>query len=1513
MQRKLYFLVLWAALFLFTPPTSHAQSQRTSSTFNRSTAIERLVAKARQQVNDVPGLYLKTSKPSKLLTNQLSRPLTTTSWKKTSAQPLLTVDNGVTLWGNVIYASNWEASAYGIYSFQAAQNPTIASVATSSLMSATGGGVFIDNEYHFVSVNRIGGNNLDIRSYTWDIDKNEYLTHYENTSCPSNMMALSTALDPTSGVVYGCYYTPDRTAFEFGTADYTKFTRTTITHLGSDKAYVAMAVSKDGTLFAIREDGNLYKIDKQNGAETLIGSTGVSVYPNMQSACFDYHTGKLYWNARRNDGTAVTSALYEVDTTTGAATLLGDFANGEMIPAMFVKYQPADRAPGKAENLTLVYDEGATDGIIGFDVPDKCADGKSSLGLFGNVNYYVIANNDTIARGTTKSKETVSVDAKLPNGWNRIKVVLSNRYGEGEAALAEQWVGPDVPRHVTSANATVDDAGKASITWTAPKRGINNGYMDQIYYRVTRYPDSLVVADKLTTTSATDQLPTSELKSYYYGITPYTTGGDGKEENTTFVTVGQYVNVPYYEGFDNAGQYNLYSFPKKSTNVNNWQYNFNEQCASYNSGDDTADDWMMTPPIKLAADHEYSFSFRAHTRELLDITFAHKLQAGFAATTLDGTVSPAEYEIILDTTTVQSADWVTYKATVRPKAGNDYYRFGIHEVSSPNNWLVYVDDIRVEAGASFAAPDSVKSLYVTVGARGAKTATVNFTAPTTTINGQNLYSIDSVRIYRDGKFIHTITGVTPGSRQRYTDNVPASGSYTYRVVAYNAQGMGSAAETSAWVGFDTPFAPSNVNLTDNYDGTASLKWTFTSQNGIHGGYVNPLATYFNIYKYDNGSWERYRNDSILGRETTVDAPLDGDQAVLYHAVTAVNEAGESDASISNSIITGMSYNLPFKESFTGGALDNKFWTVNRDGQLGWNLTSQLASDDDRGSTYFIPAAAGDRAILETGKISPAGAAKLKLTFDYFAIKGDMQLNVYAEQPGNLVTGLKGINFTEETSTTGEWKKVVLDLDKFLDSDWIRIRFLGASNETQLPILIDNVSVRDVLSKDLSASIAVPNRVTAGQPATMNVRVENLGEENANNFSIDLYIDGKKVASRSGLSLNAYAAANYTFDQAVDVQTKDNAKVYAVVNYDGDLDTDNNTTQTETMDVKEPTLVAVNDLKIDNGATAGSAKLSWSAPANTAQSVTDDFEDYTPFITDNIGEWKTVDLDSAEVYFFQDITYPFSSNSMAFGVFNPSADGVDVSQVPSLKPHSGNQYLVALGAEPNSAKNGQNDDWLISPRLSGDAQTISFYAKSCNDQYGLEDFEVLYSTTGDSVADFTHTVSAANTQATTEWTLFQYELPADAKYFAIHSISKDKFILMIDDISYLSEKRAIEGYRIYQDGQLLTTVTEPSATVNAEGNHTYFVTVVYKNQGESLPSNTVSLTTGINEINSAVVNIYTTGEALHVDHADGRNVAVYTVDGKTIYSGKVNGSATIALHPGLYIVKAGEVNVHVLIK
>ena len=96
----------------------------------------------------------------------------------------------------------------------------------------------------------------------------------------------------------------------------------------------------------------------------------------------------------------------------------------------------------------------------------------------------------------------------------------------------------------------------------------------------------------------------------------------------------------------------------------------------------------------------------------------------------------------------------------------------------------------------------------------------------------------------------------------------------------------------------------------------------------------------------------------------------------------------------------------------------------------------------------------------------------------------------------------------------------------------------------------------------------------------------------------------------------------------------------------------------------------------------------------------------------------------------------------------------------------------------------NDDWMISPEfsLSGITSPIfSMKAKSVNDTYGLERFQIAVGNSTD-YNEFTIISDGAYIEAPTEWTTYEFDLSAyegENIRIAIHYVGNDSFVLQTD--------------------------------------------------------------------------------------------------------------------------------------
>jgi hypothetical protein len=227
-------------------------------------------------------------------------------------------------------------------------------------------------------------------------------------------------------------------------------------------------------------------------------------------------------------------------------------------------------------------------------------------------------------------------------------------------------------------------------------------------------------------------------------------------------------------------------------------------------------------------------------------------------------------------------------------------------------------------------------------------------------------------------------------------------------------------------------------------------------------------------------------------------------------------------------------------------------------------------------------------------------------------------------------------------------------------------------------------------------------------------------------------------------------------------------------------------------------------------------MTWDAPTieTSIVTITEGFDDtsvYPSFSiggitatqhTGTIGDWTVYTPSSDYVYGPQGVTFTNDNDPQAWIVFNPSTAGT------SWTAHSGNQFMVSFcdAGDENGNNIQTTDHWLISPELSGNAQTITFFERVITTQYGSEDYEVLASSTDKNPASFSSVQSI--TSNTTTWTQRSVSLPAGTKYFAIRHTAYDIFGILVDDVTYegiVSSGPQPVSYNVYLEGELVGNV------------------------------------------------------------------------------------------------------------
>ncbi len=937
-------------------------------------------------------------------------------------------------------------------------------------------------------------------------------------------------------------------------------------------------------------------------------------------------------------------------------------------------------------------------------------------------------------------------------------------------------------------------------------------------------------------------------------------------------------------------------------------------CLSSSSVTDVTDDWLVTPPIHLLPGVTYSLAY--------DEGYGLNSSSGNHHAVMMGTAPQADAlttEIVPNHSSGEKA--MTTRETTFTVDAEGYYYFGFHATLAKGQETLKLANLKIEQAGDNVYPPAAGTLSYTLAPRGELKATVTYVAPTLNTNGEPLEAISKVDLIVNwGLKTETITDVAPGQTITVTvDGLWNNSNNKLEAIAYAGETAGeSVAITNFWAGPDTPLPPTSpvVALSDDFT-QVTLSWTPVDTIGEHGGWVDPD----NVTYYVFDAFGSYY-DPAIGETTQSTITFDysdwTEQDFIAYQITAGNGELYSTDVTSAIVVPGPAEALPFGESFANAKYD-QIWAVDPASTYnGWmvgtvtdnylqtneddeNPTYLNSQDGDNGFFYALPMSKDAVYGLQSGKVVIAGASSPVLEFWAQGMGSNVDVMVARDEADFEVA--RTIEFKQQP--TSGWTLYRQPLDAYKDARYVRIalRYTAVDNDDDhtWSIPLDNIRVRDLAGTDLRLfAFAAPQQVAMGQGATLEARIENMGDEPVAGAQAVVTVGGEVVETIGieTLPANGFAAVTAT----VPTSAASPQQLDVVMTVVSSLDTEptNNSAQA-LIDVLMPNYPTVTDL---TGTSMGpEVSLEWNAPDltgdNSPVAVTEDFENpsYTPLTITDFGGWKMVDADKGTTYtFMRDEDNPYRTQPMAYQLYNPVLAGVPESYMADVPTHSGSQMLVAWST------NGLNDNWLISPELSGNEQTISFYAKSFTIAYA-ESLEVLYSTTGTDTESFTLAQSQASVPE--DWTEYTVTLPAGAKHFAIRHTANDTYALMLDDISFeaapaLPADLAVEGYNLYRNGVLVndtpiastSTTDMPLDSDTADGTYevSYQVSVVY-NHGESAACEPV------------VVPVLVTGLA-DIDAAQG-TATYYNMQGMRVPAS--------ALTPGIYVRQANGKAQKVLVK
>ncbi len=398
-----------------------------------------------------------------------------------------------------------------------AENPAdLTAIADCSNMGVVYGGYYYN--YHWYGQGIVKGTQSSVEGL-YEIDMN---TGERTLIAKGGSKMIDLTYDYSRDKVYGIR-TGNSWFAEFNPATGESTLLARFAENGTDVYMLAIAASFDGKIYCVSSTDALYTINPEDGVLKKVGELGVDAGFD-QSMAFDYNTGTLYW-ANNAD-----YQLYTIDTSTGAATLVGPIGprGSSSMASLFV---PFINAPAAApDRVTSPSGTGsAAAAVLTWINPVVTVAGDALTTLDGVL---IIRDGEQIAdvklTAASIGLESTYTDNEVEADHDyEYELVPYNEAGRGgvDTYKLKVHVGADRPGPVTDLTATAGD-GSAILSWGAPTVGAAGGIFnaaDVTAYKVSRGSRLLATLDASTLTYEDK----TSFGTYSYTVTAVSATGDG--------------------------------------------------------------------------------------------------------------------------------------------------------------------------------------------------------------------------------------------------------------------------------------------------------------------------------------------------------------------------------------------------------------------------------------------------------------------------------------------------------------------------------------------------------------------------------------------------------------------------------------------------------------------------------------------------------------------------------------------------------------------------------------------------------------------------------------------------------------------------------------------------------------------------------------------------------------------------------------------------------------------------
>lgn len=1344
--------------------------------------------------------------------------------------------------------------------------------------------------------------------------------------------------NPLDGMCYGAFQGTNPASgneeWFFGKwVDPSSYTRPeVISWIGADTVWYGVAISPKGVIYAIDGDGNLLNVDAATGETVLIGNTGLQ-NQYKTSACYDADNDRILFATSLDSG----SSMNAIDPATGRATMLYMMPDGEQIVGLFIPDEPTpDKAPSPATNLKADFALGSLSGNICFDVPATYSDGTPAS---GKVDYEVRLNGEEKGTGKADYGTTVSVAVDLEESLNGlVSVRLWNENGSTPSTRATLFCGTPAPRPPYFNDKLVyDETEKCfNLSWE-PNRdtsGVTGGSVvnADLSYELVRYPDGKIIttAPGVTTLSDPFEPDGDNVTVVYYDLRAVYHGVKSRDVRSNPMKFGVIV-PPFLDETMNSMSTALYSFMPTASDALEWSYigpvtqqNVQHGWMYHGAANSKTpmDSYLVLSAMQLQKDKVYTLAFTAACtntswrNERLGVYLGKEIsETGLRMQTL---IEPT----LIYSRREEDGERLSCNFSV---AEDGLYYLSFHHCSDPDLRYLYIAEVSVSAPVDGAVPQEVSDLEVKAAADGELSASLRFTMPTKSVDGKALAEPTKIRIMRGEEQIADLE--PKGTTCNYVDRNAVNGINNYVVIPYNSKGDGLKAAVNVFVGVGKPLNPQPRAWYGGDDGTALIKWTPPAADEF-GTALNNENTRFEIQRVTEEDGKTVRTviaENVEGLQyedhyCDANAPL---KAVSYY-VRAVTAGGWSQWVSTHRVCLGVPQTAPWSDSFADGKADYEWFSAGQN--VRWGPVNDEVYDDaksvdaDNGFMICVAAQAETPTLLySVPVVIPADMQRPEFSFYFFnqdkyhgtPVKNFVELVIIDENSHKYLK-------KQVCDGPWGWERLSYSLDEYRGKK-IQVGVYAECIDRP-SVLVDAFRVASRLDNDIDmVTLRGPGEIEVGEEATLTVSFENLGVNDVTgDCMVELYRNDEKIGEQKVAALRTDEKGDVNFTVKTNPTMTSTMHFKAVVVYDKDENTANNVSNIW------PVKLISNDgypapENLTSAEESGNIALKWEAPDMTRiprQTYTEDFEQFDSFAK-SIPGWTILDEDKGIVAPISNYIQTPDTWGSPFGFFVQDRSVAPFSEYEEFTPFSGNKYMASQFVTDGQGNGIANDDWLISPELSGDRQIASFMGKSISSSWP-ESFEVYYSMDGTDVSDFQLIGGVAG--APDSWIHYTAEIPEGARYFAIRCVSYSCLQFMVDDVTLRLKScdpivLTHQGYNVYRDGVLVNEVPvsalEYVDSAAPAGRHTYKVTAVYK-EGESNPSN-ASVILGVASPTQESLAISGGRGFIHIVGAEGMRVSVCDVAGITVCDRVLDAENRINVPSGVYVVTVGRESRKVMVR